>query len=352
MHLPHMAVGGRLLPPAMRMGAPLLLRSGTRSAWLRNGQRGGSSVTSRQLYGRPAAGARAGMPWAAATAACGLGGATLGSMGFSTASSAAAGLPAGVAELTLYQYEICPYCCKVKAYLDWAQLPYRVVEINPIAKTEMKELGKQYGAENVGKVPVVMMHMEDGSERLLKESSDIIDELMAATGTAPVGDAAEQKQWRTWVDETWVRVVTVNIYRSVGESLQTFDYMTSLGKFSAFETTYVKYGGGLLMYMVAKKMRSKYKIADQKDADPRDDLFACAKEWTSAMGERPYMGGDSPSLADLGVYGVLQAVRGMDTFNDLLEHDAEMAAWYARMGAHVKPSRLPTDGVAYVDPRA
>ena len=105
-------------------------------------------------------------------------------------------------------------------------------------------------------------------------------------------------------------------------------------------------------YMVAKKMRGKYKIADQKDANPRDDLFACATEWTAALGERPYMGGDSPSLADLGVYGVLQAVRGMDTFTDLLEHDAALAGWYKRMAAQVRPSRLPTDGVAYVDPRA
>ena len=78
-------------------------------------------------------------------------------------------------------------------------------------------------------MPVVLMRMKDGSQRLLKESSDIIDELMAATETIPVGDPAEQKQWRTWVDEKWVRVVTVNIYRTVGESLQTFDYMTSLG---------------------------------------------------------------------------------------------------------------------------
>ena len=104
--------------------------------------------------------------------------------------------------------------------------------------------------------------------------------------------------------------------------------------------------------MVAKKMRGKYKIADQKDANPRDDLFACATEWTAALGERPYMGGDSPSLADLGVYGVLQAVRGMDTFTDLLEHDAALAGWYKRMAVQVRPSRLPTDGVAYVDPRA
>ena len=40
------------------------------------------------------------------------------------------------------------------------------------------------------------------------------------------------------------------------------------------------------------------------------------------------MGGASPSLADLGVYGVLQAVRGMDSFAELMAHDQVMAAWY------------------------
>jgi hypothetical protein len=29
------------------------------------------------------------------------------------------GLPTGAAPLTLYQYEVCPFCCKVKAMLDY-----------------------------------------------------------------------------------------------------------------------------------------------------------------------------------------------------------------------------------------
>ena len=86
-------------------------------------------------------------------------GATLSSMGLSTASSAAA-LPPGVAELTLYQYEICPYCC---GQPTWTGHAVPCCRDQPDRKTEMKELGKQYGAENVGKVPVVMMRMEDGS---------------------------------------------------------------------------------------------------------------------------------------------------------------------------------------------
>ena len=222
-----------------------------------------------------------------------------------------------------------------------------MVEINPVAKTEMKELSALNGGEKVGKVPVVVLQKADGSTELLKESSDIIDHLVAAQGATSAGDAQEQARWREWVDERWVRVVTVNIYRTLGESLQTFEYMTTLGKFSALEKFYVRYGGGLLMFMVAKKMRGKYKIAEEKGSDPRTALYAAAAEWTEALAGRPFLGGDAPGLADLGVYGVLQAVRGMDTFTELLETDESMAAWYGRMGECVgAPSRLTPDGVS------
>jgi glutathione S-transferase len=213
--------------------------------------------------------------------------------GLASASGGAGGsgaqlLPAGVSEITLYQYEICPYCCKVKAYLDWARISYRVVEINPVAKKEMAALTEYNGGEPVKKVPAVLVGREDGSHQLLRESSDIIDSLIQAGCAAPaqVEPSAELSRWRKWVDEHWVRVVTVNIYRTVAESLQTFEYMTSLGKFSAFEQFYVRYGGGMLMYAVAKGMRKKYGIADgagENGTEPRKPLLQAADEWCAAV---------------------------------------------------------------------
>lgn len=45
---------------------------------------------------------------------------------------------AGGAALTLYQYEICPFCNKVKALLDLLAVPYTTVEVNPMSKGELK----------------------------------------------------------------------------------------------------------------------------------------------------------------------------------------------------------------------
>ena len=52
-------------------------------------------------------------------------------------------------KVTLYQYDVCPFCNKVKAYLDYRGIPYDVVEVNPLTKSEIK-FSKEYT-----KVPIV-----------------------------------------------------------------------------------------------------------------------------------------------------------------------------------------------------
>ncbi len=43
-----------------------------------------------------------------------------------------------IPSLTLYQYATCPYCCKTRAFLDYYQVPYTVVEVNPLFRKETK----------------------------------------------------------------------------------------------------------------------------------------------------------------------------------------------------------------------
>lgn len=47
-------------------------------------------------------------------------------------------LPTGDLQLTLYQYKTCPFCSKVRAFLDYHGLPYEIVEVNPIMRKEIK----------------------------------------------------------------------------------------------------------------------------------------------------------------------------------------------------------------------
>lgn len=57
-----------------------------------------------------------------------------------------------IPSITLYQYYTCPFCCKVKAFLEYYGLEYNIVEVNPLSKKELK-FSKYYR-----KVPIAIVN--------------------------------------------------------------------------------------------------------------------------------------------------------------------------------------------------
>lgn len=57
----------------------------------------------------------------------------------------------GGLNLTLYQYKTCPFCSKVRAFLDYQGLPYEIVEVNPVMRQEIKW-------STYRKVPILMVN--------------------------------------------------------------------------------------------------------------------------------------------------------------------------------------------------
>ncbi|KAE8681519.1 translocon at the outer membrane of chloroplasts 64-like [Hibiscus syriacus] len=199
-------------------------------------------------------------------------------------------------EVVLYQYEACPFCNKVKAFLDYYGIPYKVVEVDPISKKEIKW-------SDYKKVPILMV---DGQQ--LVDSSAIIDQLgekiLPEKTKTSVADEDEETKWRRWVDNQLVHVLSPNIYRNTSEALESFDYITSNGNFSFTEKITVKYAGAAAMYFVSKNLKKKYNITDERAA-----LYEAAETWVDALNGRSFLGGLKPNLADLAVFGVLRPIR-------------------------------------------
>ena len=42
--------------------------------------------------------------------------------------------------IQLYQFELCPFCHKVKAAMDAKGIPYSKIEVNPYTKKELPDL--------------------------------------------------------------------------------------------------------------------------------------------------------------------------------------------------------------------
>ncbi|GER38792.1 glutathione S-transferase family protein [Striga asiatica] len=238
-------------------------------------------------------------------------------------------------DVVLYQYEACPFCNKVKAFLDYYDIPYKIVEVNPISKKEIKW-------SDYKKVPILMVDGEQmvnssecfdifGSWNYLYPllALYIIDNLTKKIHpdmpTDSVGEDSEEKKWRGWVDNHLVHILSPNIYRSPSEALESFDYITSHGNFSFTERITAKYAGAAAMYFVSKKLKKKYNITDERGA-----LYKAAETWVDALKGRDFLGGTKPNLADLAVYGVLRPIRYLKSGRDMVEN-THIGNWYSRM---------------------
>ncbi|GFR47294.1 hypothetical protein Agub_g8981, partial [Astrephomene gubernaculifera] len=289
--------------------------------------------------------------------------------------------------ITLYQYEVCPYCCKVRALLDFYKLPYTSIEVNPLTKGELSW-------SSYKKVPVVQLDDEivaDSSAIMSRLATDIAaaraaaaaaaappaaaaapaaapessaapakkssggwwfwsskgsdesdaaavkDQAPAAAAPAPAAavlsaeSAAaaleEEVRWRKWVDEKLVKVLTANIYRNWDESKETFKYITEQTSWSWGTRELARWTGAVMMWQVGKRMPAKYGI----EGDLRVALYDTANDFVdNALRGRRFAGGEQPNLADVAAFGVIRAVRKTGAFRDLMEN-SRLGPWFAAM---------------------
>lgn len=265
--------------------------------------------------------------------------------------------------LTLFQYQTCPFCCKVRALLDYRGYSYNIIEVNSIWRKEIKwskykkvpilvcerTTEDDYLQINDSSVIISVMesHIIDQSQKIEKLLSyfpviesknekgktvyDYPNKYFIMFGEEPAYGTPDymkkERKWRAWVDDILVHTLSPNIYRTPSEALQAFNYFSQVGEweknFTIFDRLVVIYIGAAAMYFVGKILKKRYNLSD----DVRSSLYEACKEWMKALESQPFMGGEKPNLADLSAYGVLSSIEGCNAFRDLLEH-TKIGSWY------------------------
>lgn len=72
-------------------------------------------------------------------------------------------------KLTLFQYQTCPFCCKVRAFLDFYGISYDIVEVDPVLRQSIKWSPYR-------KVPILVASVGD-EHQPMNDSSMIISAL-------------------------------------------------------------------------------------------------------------------------------------------------------------------------------
>jgi microsomal prostaglandin-E synthase 2 len=346
--------GAWMMPPAMRgvdattRAASRVVGASAKSGFVRSASSSASSASSASSSSMKKDDAGLLLLRRAATASAALVGfAAVGAVSSATMDAAVTSpmdAALGGQRVTLYQYDVCPFCNKVKAFLDFYKVPYDVVEVNPMTKSELG-----WVEDGWKKVPIVMV----GDEKL-NDSSAIVAELTkrfdASGSSAKAGGwfggkkskayLEREEKWMKWIDDRFVHVLTPNIYRTWNEAVRSFDYITQRGNFGYFERESARWVGAASMYVIAHRvLKKRHNIVDE-----RAELYAeCDKFVEEGLAGKKFCGGDSPNNADLCVFGVLRAVKTFETFADVMENTS-IKPWYDRMVDAVGEASR-TDGI-------
>eukprot|EP00968_Pinguiococcus_pyrenoidosus_P024014 scaffold4195_cov250-Pinguiococcus_pyrenoidosus.AAC.6 len=250
-------------------------------------------------------------------------------------------------DIVIYQYAICPFCNKVKALLDFYDVAYHVTEVNPLTKKQISHV-KDYR-----KVPIASI----GGE-LVTDSPRIVEaieaQITAAAGKKDANFFSEDAQaWTTFADKELAVLLFPNMTRSFNESYQAFSYVNAVPTFSYFLMMTTNSGafvgsgelilsppsgsehavdkvsnlalGSTAMWLAQGKLKKKYNIDNEREA-----LFSAVRKFEAAIEGSTFLGGASPHMGDIAVFGVLRAIKDTQAFRDVLEQ-TKVGPWYERM---------------------
>ncbi|XP_058834468.1 prostaglandin E synthase 2 [Topomyia yanbarensis] len=278
-------------------------------------------------------------------------------------------------ELVLFQFQTCPFCCKVRSFLDYSGLSYSVVEVDAVLRQGIKW-------SDTKKVPTMLVKTKTGNYVQLTDSSMIVSVLSSYLNdkSQDVGELAkfypsityindagrktndimnkyflmlqdakrhstndpqeEERKWRSWADDHLVHLISPNVYRNKEEALETFEWFSDVGEwdvhFPKWERNLMVYVGALAMWAISKRLKKRHQLTD----DVRSHIYDACDRWIAAVEQKksPFLGGKSPNLADLAVFGILNSMEGCQAFKDCLEN-TNIGGWFYAVRKEVMSNR-------------
>ncbi|GKY95131.1 hypothetical protein MPSEU_000477000 [Mayamaea pseudoterrestris] len=231
-------------------------------------------------------------------------------------------------KVTLYQYEICPFCSKVKTLLDYTNTPYKSVEVNPLTKAEIN-WSKEYK-----KVPIATIN-----DKLYFGSNEIVQGLL--TTTKPTMDTTEfngpqARRWQGFANDQLAPLLYPNICGTLKDSYQAFSYIHQHDHFSTVQKIAIQTVGSLAMYMAASRVKKRRGITDERAA--LETALQTIESDGLAGGSSDFVSGRrDPHLGDLALYGSLRAIAGLPAHGRIITlRDGPLRDWYNRMQAKVE----------------
>lgn len=231
-------------------------------------------------------------------------------------------------DIQLYRYTTCPFCGTVKAFFDVFHIDHTCVEVEPMFKSEIRDMSYK----KVPQLRFTVPGVEGGKGPMLVDSDIIIETLAPFVGAGDQLKDESVKQWRAWSRNQLVRFLVLDINSSLTEAWKAYNYIDSFDTIPMINKLFLKAVGAPVMYMVAQKftLPKLIKSGDLKEGgDVRQRLHEEVNKYVhealvdpKTKKPRPFHGGAKPDLADIDAYGVLQSIRGHRVYDDIIRSTA------------------------------
>ena len=189
--------------------------------------------------------------------------------------------------LEFYQYAICPFCNKTKAFLHYANIPYEAHEVNPLTKAELAWASKDYR-----KVPMARFQRDDDDDQtttspnddtdktvqVWKGSDDIVEHLLQHKsvkealqdkwksssmtmsefcGTDMANDNSNKtaQDWIHFANAELAVLLYPNLCSTLSKSYYAFEYVHTVPQFSIVQQWSIRLVGSLAMYLAASRVK-------------------------------------------------------------------------------------------------
>ena len=224
----------------------------------------------------------------------------------------------------LHMLYTCPFCWKVRGLLEYLDLEYEKVQVNP-----MKAKKTLPSAPEWKKVPVWV----DSEKNVHVDSTPIMKEIDAVHNEGKLWASKNEERrdkWMEWVDLHMSKATIPILYGSLFSALKTTTRVSKLEKFGFISKRLYAWAGFPIMWGIIARSRVK------KDGrSPKQLWHALLSEFTASFNGEQFFGGDSPDLVDLAAFGYVRSISPYPQFSQITDHEIGMK-WYNAIESSLK----------------
>jgi glutathione S-transferase len=222
--------------------------------------------------------------------------------------------------IVLHQFEISPFCDKVRRILHAKRVPYEVREV-PLVRS-LRDVRR---VNRIGKLPCL-----EHAGRRVADSTDIAHYLEAAFPAPPLLPADPAERGLCHVLEDWADE-SLYYYEMVLRFTRPHNAARFVPRLLAHDPPWFRRVASPLLPVLLRRQTAAQGVGRKPSAMVDRDVERHVEALAGLLGEREWLVGQRLSLADIAVFAQLACIRAADEGAKAVERAPAVAAWMERV---------------------